>query len=177
VLSRPENSATPGPAHATTPHPSPHGQCPALALAATRGRWVSCDCARARLPRGRCRRPASTPMPLTGSAGSSCMTRRAVTEGHDDRTAVDPVPQPLLEPHAPTVLTARRSASTGQHAFPPRARRNLSRRCILESGRTNRVIRCLHPRLAIPTAVALRVRFLVSRIRRGARPRQRPVRR
>jgi hypothetical protein len=32
-------------------------------------------------------------------------------EGQDDRTGVDHVPQPLLEPHAPTVPTARRSAS------------------------------------------------------------------
>jgi hypothetical protein len=32
-------------------------------------------------------------------------------EGQDNRTGVDPVPRSLLEPHAPTLLTARRSPS------------------------------------------------------------------
>src|SRR5205823_11093855 len=41
-------------------------------------------------------------------------------EGQGDRTGVDPVPQPLLEPHAPTVLTAQRSASRSASGWPAR---------------------------------------------------------
>jgi hypothetical protein len=46
-------------------------------------------------------------------------------EGQDDRTGVDHVPQPLLEPHTPTVPTARRSASrsTSRDSQPVTPRR------------------------------------------------------